>query len=91
MTGGQGEGDWVQYSQCAIRWQILTSMKVIFTLALAISKILRFEMFDLKNLGQGHGHSQCCYSMANSTSIKLIIKNFSLAFPIFQILSLQIL
>ena len=40
----------------AIGWRISTSTKVIawnFTLALTVSEILKFEMSDLENLGQG--------------------------------------
>ena len=42
----------------AIRWQMSTSIKVIayiFTLALThVSDILKFEISDHENLGQGH-------------------------------------
>ena len=41
----------------AMIWRISTSIKVIdriFMLARTIFKMLMFQMFDLKNLGQGH-------------------------------------
>ena len=49
-----------EYNFCndAIRLQIAKSIKVvqcIFLLALTISEILTFQMFDLLKLGQGHG------------------------------------
>ena len=46
-----------------IQWRIPTITKVIvyiFKLADTVAEILSFEMFDLKNLGQGRGeqHAQ---------------------------------
>ena len=39
----------------------------IFVLALTVSEILRFQLFDLQNLGQGH---QVQHSMANVNHYK---------------------
>ena len=54
-----------------IRGLMTASLKVISrisTLALTVSAMLRYEMFDLENLVQTHGvqHSQWSYSMANT-------------------------
>ena len=74
----------------AIWWRVPTSIKVIalifVVLALTVSEIFGFQMFDLENLGQGHGveHSQRSHQMGN---IKVEI---SLALTVFQILAFQI-
>ena len=62
----------------SIRWKISKSLKVIcdsFVLALTISKILTFEIFDHEKAGPGHGvqRSQWCRSMAN---IKICKRQF---------------
>ena len=61
---------WVQYSQRYFGRWMLISIKVIariFTIALAVSKILSYRLFHLANLGQGHPveHLQWCHSMSN--------------------------
>ena len=53
-----------------IRWQISNIKSVVLrisALALTVSDISTFEMFDLDNLGQDHRvqHSQGCHSLAN--------------------------
>ena len=73
MCDPENVGQDHEYNMCndGIRWQISTSKKIIlhiFVLALAISEIFTFQMFDLENLSQGHGvqHSLLPHSMANT-------------------------
>ena len=63
VQGHQVQGHQVQHS-------LSTSIKVIariFTPSLTVSEILRFDKFDLANLGQSHGiqHSQWSRSIVN--------------------------
>ena len=76
-----------------IRWQISTSVKVstLFTLSLTISEILRFEMFDLENVGQGHlvQHSQWNHLVANINFYKSQSPHFTLVLDVFEILRFE--
>ena len=68
--GGQGDGVLLKIGTIWLQLQISKSVKTvwpIFKLALTISEILAFEIFDLANVGQGHRVqlSQWCHSMAN--------------------------
>ena len=62
-----------EYNICsdAIRWRIPTSIKVaalVFILTVSVSEILRFNIFDLENVGQGQNAKfmQWHHSMANA-------------------------
>ena len=50
----------------------------MFTLTLAVSEILRFEMFDLEIFGEDSGmqHSQWLHAIANMTSVNVIPECF---------------
>ena len=73
-------------------YQPLYVIARIFTLALTVLVILKFEMFDLENVVQlmeyniRHGPIRGRIL----TSMKIIIEHFSLALTVFQILSFQI-
>ena len=52
-----GKRNGKQLLHCAIRWQILKHVNAVsrsFVLALTVSEILKFETFDIENVGQGH-------------------------------------
>ena len=66
---------------CSIRCQISMSIKVItgiVALALTVTAIFSFQMFDLANLGQAHGvqHSYGLIRYRISNSIKVIFEHF---------------
>ena len=78
-------------SNGAIRWKIWKSIKVklyIFILAFTISKILTFQIFKLKSLGQGHvvQHLQWCWLMVNVKIYKCLSCIFALALNVSNIL-----
>ena len=53
-------------------WKYIKVVRWIFALALTVSEILTFQMFDLLKVGQGHGVQflQCCPAMANDKICK---------------------
>ena len=60
--------------------KIYKSRWIYFELALTVSDILTFQMFELQKVGQGHGIyiSQCCPSMANIKIYTSSLMHFSL-------------
>ena len=54
--------------------------------------MLKFQMFDFENLSQGLSvqQSQWCHSMANTKSLNVISRIFTLALSISEILIFQI-
>ena len=65
-------------------------------LSILLLQILKFEMFDLENLGQGYRvqSSRCSHAMAmfiNINVYKVIIEHFSLAlrYPDFKLCDLE--
>ena len=78
----------------AIEWRIPTSVNVtarILMLFLTVSKILRFEMFELKILVKV---TECnirtgLVRWRISTSIKVMLEHFSLALIVFKFCDLE--